>query len=136
MAYAIVHHFPGGTKEQYEASIAAVHPGRKSLPKGQIFHAAGPSAGGWTIVAVHASKESWEQFRDDLRRSWIAYILIFLVTRLFSRNRLTRSDGPLSVLKSFTPEELASLAARNGTSVFRVSEEPFRLIVLDGRVIV
>ncbi len=66
MAYAIVHHFPGGTKEQYEASIAAVHPSRKSLPKGQIFHAAGPSAGGWTIVAVHDSKESWERFRDGI----------------------------------------------------------------------
>ena len=49
MAYAVVHYFPSGTKEQYEASIAAVHPSRKSLPKGQIFHAAGPSAGGWTI---------------------------------------------------------------------------------------
>jgi len=64
MAYAIVHHFPGGTKEQYEASIAAVHPSRETLPPGQIFHAAGPSAGGWTIVAVHESKESWESFRD------------------------------------------------------------------------
>jgi 2-polyprenyl-3-methyl-5-hydroxy-6-metoxy-1,4-benzoquinol methylase len=71
----------------------------------------------------------------DLRRSWIAYLLIFLLTRLFSRNRLTRSDGPLSVLKAFTPEELAALASRNGTSVFRVSEEPFWLIVLDGRMI-
>jgi hypothetical protein len=66
MAYAVVHHFPGGTKEQYEASIAAVHPGGGSLPKGQIFHAAGPSAGGWTIVAIHDSKESWEQFRDRI----------------------------------------------------------------------
>lgn len=66
MAYAIVHYFPGGTKEQYEASLAAVHPGRTSLPKGQIFHAAGPSAGGWTIVAVHDSKESWERFRDEI----------------------------------------------------------------------
>ena len=70
----------------------------------------------------------------DLRRSWIAYVLIFLLARLFSRNRLTRSDGPLSVLKSFTPKELAALASRNGTSVFRVSKEPFWLIVLDGRV--
>jgi hypothetical protein len=68
MAYAIVHHFPGGTKEQYEASIAAVHPSRNTLPKGQIFHAAGPSAGGWTIVAIHDSKESWERFRDDILR--------------------------------------------------------------------
>jgi hypothetical protein len=66
MAYGIVHHFPGGTKEQYEASIAAVHPTRDSLPKGQIFHAAGPSAGGWTIVAIHESKESWERFRDSI----------------------------------------------------------------------
>jgi hypothetical protein len=66
MAYGIVHHFPGGTKEQYEASIAAVHPSRDRLPTGQIFHAAGASAGGWTIVAIHDSKESWERFRDDI----------------------------------------------------------------------
>jgi hypothetical protein len=66
MAYGIVHHFPGGTKEQYEASIAAVHPSKGSLPKGQIYHAAGASAVGWTIVAIHDSKESWERFRDDI----------------------------------------------------------------------
>ena len=66
MAYGIVHHFPGGTKEQYEASLAAVHPSRDSLPDGQIFHAAGASNGGWTILAVHESKESWEQFRDGI----------------------------------------------------------------------
>ena len=64
MAYGIVHFFPGGTKEQYEASIGAVHPDRRTLPKGQTFHAAGASAGGWTIVAIHESKESWERFRD------------------------------------------------------------------------
>ncbi|MBV9518948.1 MAG: hypothetical protein JO068_12575 [Hyphomicrobiales bacterium] len=64
MSYCIVHHFPGGTKDQYEASIAAVHPARDALPKGQIFHAAGPSAEGWTIIALHDSKESWERFRD------------------------------------------------------------------------
>lgn len=66
MAYAIVHQFSGGTKEQYEATLAAVHPGRDSLPEGQIFHAAGPSNGGWTIIAVHDSKESWERFRDGI----------------------------------------------------------------------
>jgi hypothetical protein len=65
MAYGVVHHFPGGTREQYEASIAAVHPGEGLLPEGQTFHAAGPSVGGWTIVAVHESKESWEKFRDS-----------------------------------------------------------------------
>ena len=66
MAYGVIHHFPGGTKEQYEASIAAVHPSPDSLPEGQIYHAAGPSADGWTIVAVHDSQASWERFRDGL----------------------------------------------------------------------
>lgn len=64
MAYGIVHFFSGGTKEQYEASLSALHPSRSELPKGQIYHAAGPSAGGWSIVAIHESKESWEAFRD------------------------------------------------------------------------
>jgi len=66
VAFGIIHHFPGGTKEQYEASIAAVHPSREALPKGQIFHAAGPSGDGWTIMAVHESRSSWEAFRDDI----------------------------------------------------------------------
>jgi hypothetical protein len=66
LKYGIVHFFPGGTREQYEASLAAVHPSRDTLPKGQIFHAAGPSAGGWTVVAIHDSQESWERFRDDI----------------------------------------------------------------------
>ena len=66
MAYGVVHKFAGGTAEQYEASIRAVHPSRESLPKGQTFHAAGPSEGGWTIVAVHESQESWERFRDEI----------------------------------------------------------------------
>jgi hypothetical protein len=65
MAYGVIHFFPGGTKEQYDASIGAVHPA-KGLPTGQTFHAAGASAGGWTIVAVHDSKASWEAFRDGI----------------------------------------------------------------------
>jgi hypothetical protein len=55
-----------GAAETNEASLGAVHPSDGSLPDGQIFHAAGPSAGGWTIVAVHETQESWERFRDDI----------------------------------------------------------------------
>ncbi len=65
-AFGVIHFFPGGTKEQYEASVAAVHPSADVLPDGQLFHAAGPSEGGWTIMAVHDSKESWESFRDGI----------------------------------------------------------------------
>lgn len=71
----------------------------------------------------------------DLRRSWVAWFLIHLLTRLFTRNRLSRNDGPLSVLKAYTPGELAALASRSGTSMFTVSREPFWLLVLSGRVI-
>jgi len=64
MAYGVVHEFVGGTEDQYAASIAAVHPADGSLPAGQTFHVAGPSADGWMIIAVHESQESWESFRD------------------------------------------------------------------------
>ena len=67
MAYVIVHKFRGGTKEQYEASLAAVHPKGGGLPEGQIFHTAGPSGDGyWTIVAVHECRERWERVRDNI----------------------------------------------------------------------
>ncbi len=65
MTYVVVHTFAGGTKAQYEASVAAVHPADGSLPKGQLSHVAGPSEEGWTIVATHDSKASWEAFRDS-----------------------------------------------------------------------
>lgn len=53
MAYGVVHqHLAGRTKEQYEASIAAVDPTTDTLPERQLFHFAGPSADGW--------------FRDDI----------------------------------------------------------------------
>lgn len=66
MSYGIVHYFAGGTQDQYEASLAAVHPSDGSLPAGQLTHIAGPDEGGWTIVATHDSKESWEAFRDGV----------------------------------------------------------------------
>jgi len=66
MAFGVVHHFPGGTRDQYEASIAAVHGADGGLPEGQIFHAAGAVPGGWTIFAIHDSKASWEKFRDGI----------------------------------------------------------------------
>lgn len=67
MAFAITHFWPGGTQDQYDAQIAAVHPnGGAGLPDGQFFHAAGPVDGGYLIMAVHDSRESWETFRDTI----------------------------------------------------------------------
>jgi len=69
----------------------------------------------------------------DLRRSWVAWALITILTRIFSRNRLTRYDGPLSVLRSYTDAELKALADKAGLSGSRVVRAPFWRIVLTGR---
>jgi hypothetical protein len=63
--FGIVHRFPGGTKEQYDASIARVHPADGSLPAGQTKHAAGATDDGWIVIALWDSRESWERFRDE-----------------------------------------------------------------------
>jgi hypothetical protein len=64
--FGITHFFKGGTAEQYENSIAVVHPdGGKGLPPGQLYHAAGPSEDGFMIVALFDSEASWTKFRDE-----------------------------------------------------------------------
>ncbi len=30
-----------------------------------MFHATGPSSDGWMVMAIHDSRQSWEQFRDE-----------------------------------------------------------------------
>lgn len=44
--------------------MGVLHPGEGQLPEGQLFHAAGATPGGWTIIAIHDSQESWERFVD------------------------------------------------------------------------
>ena len=65
MAYLMSHFWPGGTEEQYRASIAEVHPAG-GLPDGQLYHAAGPTEGGILIAAVWDSKESADRFMAEV----------------------------------------------------------------------
>ena len=64
MAYLITHFWPGATMEQYNATIAVVHP-PGGLPEGQVYHAAGPVDGGVLIAAVWESKEHFDRFLND-----------------------------------------------------------------------
>jgi len=61
MAYVISHFFEGGTAEQYQAVLEVAHPA-VGLPAGQQFHAAGPTDGGWLVVALWDTKESYDSF--------------------------------------------------------------------------
>jgi SAM-dependent methyltransferase len=51
---------------------------------------------------------------NDLRRSRIGYLAAWIASRLTTRNRLTRNDAPLSVLRAYTPAELTDLLHRAG----------------------
>lgn len=71
----------------------------------------------------------------DLRRGWVPFALIYILTRLLTANRLTRYDGPLSVLRSYTLDELAALADAAGLTGFKVIKDPFwRMALVGGRV--
>jgi ubiquinone/menaquinone biosynthesis C-methylase UbiE len=51
---------------------------------------------------------------NDLARSRTAYALVWLVTRLLARNRMSRHDGPVSVRRAYVPEELRVLCEKAG----------------------
>ena len=62
---------------------------------------------------------------NDLIRSRVAYALVWVATRLFAWNRISRHDGPLSVLRAYTPGEIRSLAARAGIGRIAIVRHPF-----------
>ena len=65
VAYLMTHFWPGGTEEQYQVMLAALHPAG-GLPQGQIYHAGGPTDGGILIAAVWDSKESADRFMSEV----------------------------------------------------------------------
>jgi SAM-dependent methyltransferase len=72
-------------------------------------------------------------FVIDLHRHPVPYYFFTTIARSFLRNRLIREDGALSILRSFTPFELADLGKRAGLEETKVTRRfPYRL-VLRGR---
>lgn len=72
-------------------------------------------------------------FVIDLERNPLAYFLYTTVGRLFLHNRLLREDGALSILKSFTPEELDRIGHKAGLHNVVVEKHfPSRLVLIAG----
>ena len=68
---------------------------------------------------------------NDLHRSRIAHAVIFLLTRVFTRNRLTRYDAPVSVMNAFTPSEFRELAMQAEIKPFEIHRHfPYRIAFL------
>jgi len=75
-------------------------------------------------------------FVVDLHRHRAAYFSYKLFCRAFRISRLVREDGSLSVLRSFTPDELQHIGEKAGlekVSVKRIA--PFRLVLEGGKEI-
>lgn len=69
-------------------------------------------------------------FVIDLHRHPMAYFLYTTMGRIFLHNRLIREDGALSILRSFRPVELQSLAERARLSNVVITRRfPFRLVL-------
>ena len=95
------------------------------------FHHLGPDQ------AVTALREMKRVSRvgyivNDIYRSQGAWYVAWLLTRLTTGNRLTRHDGPASVLRAFTPRELFAISHRAGVCA-RVFTHPFWRMALVGK---
>jgi len=51
---------------------------------------------------------------NDLVRGRVAHRLVWLLTRIVTRSGMARHDGPMSVLRSYTPPEVAALCEKAG----------------------
>lgn len=51
---------------------------------------------------------------NDLVRAWHAYAAARVLARVVTRNKLTRYDGPVSVLRAYTRSEMVGLADQAG----------------------
>ena len=68
---------------------------------------------------------------NDLHRSRVAHAAIFILTRIFTRNRLTRYDAPVSVMNAFTPKEFCELAQQAKIDPYEIHRHfPYRIALL------
>jgi len=67
---------------------------------------------------------------NDLHRHAVAYFSIRALTALFSKSRMVRHDGPVSVLRAFRSRELLDIAGRAGVPARVHRSFPYRLVLV------
>lgn len=71
---------------------------------------------------------------NDLYRSRAGYIAAWAAARLTTRNRLTRNDAPLSILRAYTPVELGVLLHQAGFTSLPITKHLwFRMTAVEHR---
>lgn len=63
----------------------------------------------------------------DLHRHWVLYYAIWIITHAFTRSKMARNDGPLSVKRAFKKAELVALLKNAGIDNYNLTWHwPFR----------
>jgi ubiquinone/menaquinone biosynthesis C-methylase UbiE len=71
---------------------------------------------------------------NDIRRCCAGFVAAWTASRVATRNRLTRHDMPLSVLRAYTPDELRALLRKAGIRDASLTTHPlFRMAAVSRR---
>jgi ubiquinone/menaquinone biosynthesis C-methylase UbiE len=62
---------------------------------------------------------------NDLLRTRLSLVLVWIATRLVARHKISRHDGPLSVRRAYSPAELRTLAEEAGVRSLCVERHPW-----------
>jgi SAM-dependent methyltransferase len=97
-----------------------------------LHHMDGPDLAGLLREAARAARGG-RVLVGELERSLPGYLgARLLAATVWRRNPITRHDGPLSVLRAFTPDELLALGRQAGLARPSVHRHPLFRLVLRG----
>ena len=96
------------------------------------------------LFSHHFNDEQWVQLikkmhgcarrgiiLTDLHRHWLLYFSVVVITHLFTRNKMVRVDGPLSVKRSFKRKELTALLRKAQIDNYKLTWIwPFRWLLV------
>jgi SAM-dependent methyltransferase len=93
------------------------------------LHHLEPDAAATMLIEMRAAARG-PVIVNDLMRSRVSWVLVWLATRLFARHPVSRHDGPLSVRRAYAVDELSVLAGKARITRFTVRRLPWLARVL------
>ena len=116
--------YPEITTVQGDALALPVRPGSVDVViSAMTLHHLQPEEAVRYLAEIDAaSRIGW--LVNDLVRGRVAHRLVWAVTRVFSRNAMAWHDGPMSILRSYTPPEVVALCEKAGLFDVTVAHYP------------
>lgn len=83
------------------------------------------------LISLLKSKVKVGFIINDLQRTWLAWFAVRIFTTVMNGSKLARHDGPVSVLRGFTKDELKALLNGENAVNYSISRKwAFRLLVI------